>query len=222
MKNDINQIRGACLHAAQAEWIPSVVAALLTHTDERVRTSAEDSVVATAQIIVGIAYYKKLRQLLHPLLPKGIPLPPLEEDGSCPDVRFSEQLLNLCSGEMRRIAEEYAADNALDEAKYITGCWIREQDEAFARESGNEPGNLAPLLSVALAELKDAAIAHQCALVWFRLSRGSGWFSAPAQPTSWRKVAALIRKQPDLVTVGPQEMLKRGLVPPPWFTALVT
>lgn len=204
------------------DWLPAEILPMLAHPKEDVRRTVEDHVAQVAQEIFCAAYFKWLRQRVPLLMARGMPYPGQHHEEVYPEIVFSRDLLARSRREMSKEAEEEAEKDASAVAQNTTDTWISEQDAAWAWGSGYERGSLVPLLGAALAELRDAPLAHQCALVWLQLSRASGWFRFGALPPSWRQVGELIREHPALMTVGPAEMLCRGWLPPPWFTAAIS
>ena len=204
---------------AKPDWLSDHVFEALTAGDEKMQSTVQQEVVYEAQCILSWAYYKRLRELVPPLLPSDIHYLSEESATDCPDVFYSDSLLAKSCRELEAAGERCAADDAYSEAEYTLQSWMRSKFRKFAVEHGYDPeGDVSlfmTLANAAVIELKEARAAYDCAAFWIRLQT-----SKP--PPDWRQVQALIREHPELVTIGPAEMLKRGFVLPPWLVAWVS
>jgi hypothetical protein len=191
----------------KADWLPKDIAARLTNLDEDLRTAAQSEARSIAEKVYDEAYFLRLRRLIRPQLPPGIPLPC--EGGYGIPFDF-HQCLAMSRQELADKAKEGADRMAEFEVDNAIEKWVLDYLSSIDSHPSRD---VAGMLLAALEELNDAQAALNCVKIW-----------APTgheEPPSWRKVDELIRANPGLVEFGLIGMIDRGYVPPPWVTTVI-
>lgn len=174
------------------------------------RELAEKEAVEKNEMAYRSAYPKHLNQLVRSRIPDGIEFPGDEwYDGPIP---------RSFQGWAEDDIEYFAIDKALSEADLIANNLIRismeEQRRSICDVLDVECDLVESMLLHALWEL-GANTASICVEVWLG-------FQVHHLPRSWSDLSELITKNPELSEIGPQEMMERGFIPPPWVTAEMT